>query len=345
MNALFVQVLRLGLNAVPVILIVLLARLLLRRAPKRFSYALWLIVFAALVLPAFVRSDHALRADVSERVMPPEAHEILEEEGIAARQMPAAAKEEDAPLAGVEMMADPFDMLSTAWAAGVLGFAGYGLISASLLRRRLQHAEALHEEICRCEEIDGALVFGFVHPRIYLPSGLSEEEQAMVICHERVHIRRYDHQLRLLAYALCCIYWFHPLVWLSWRLMESDMEMSCDEEAVRRNALPPGGYARVLLSVAQERAGAAARFRSGDVRSRIRNILKPPHWNKYHSLIVLLLIGALALLLIPLRSLSDPLAQRNLHYLQNLYGAWEAPKIQMTSSRRWILAKECGIAA
>ena len=97
MNALFVQVLRLGLNAVPVILIVLLARLLLRRAPKRFSYALWLIVFAALVLPAFVRSDHALRADVSERVMPPEAHEILEEEGIAARQMPAAAKEEDAP--------------------------------------------------------------------------------------------------------------------------------------------------------------------------------------------------------------------------------------------------------
>ena len=36
-------------------------------------------------------------------------------------------------------------MLSTAWAAGVLGFAGYGLISASLLRRRLQHAEALHE--------------------------------------------------------------------------------------------------------------------------------------------------------------------------------------------------------
>ena len=136
MNALFVQVLRLGLNAVPVILIVLLARLLLRRAPKRFSYALWLIVFAALVLPAFVRSDHALRADVSERVMPPEAHEILEEEGIAARQMPAAAKEEDAPLAGVEMMADPFDMLSTAWAAGVLGFAGYGLISASLLPKR-----------------------------------------------------------------------------------------------------------------------------------------------------------------------------------------------------------------
>ena len=75
----------------------------------------------------------------------------------------------------------------------------------------------------------------------------------MVICHERVHIRRHDHQLRLLAYALCCIYWFHPLVWLSWRLMESDMEMSCDEEAVRRNALPPGGYARVLLSVAQGR--------------------------------------------------------------------------------------------
>ena len=59
MNALFVQVLRLGLNAVPVILIVLLARLLLRRAPKRFSYALWLIVFAALVLPAFAQRSCA----------------------------------------------------------------------------------------------------------------------------------------------------------------------------------------------------------------------------------------------------------------------------------------------
>lgn len=57
MNALFVQVLRLGLNAVPVILIVLFARLLLRRAPKRFSYALWLHLLVPSIGLALLAAD------------------------------------------------------------------------------------------------------------------------------------------------------------------------------------------------------------------------------------------------------------------------------------------------
>ena len=51
MSAVFLQVLNMSLTASYVILFVLAARLLLKKAPKIFSYALWGIVLFRLICP------------------------------------------------------------------------------------------------------------------------------------------------------------------------------------------------------------------------------------------------------------------------------------------------------
>lgn len=56
-NALFLKILQMSLTAGVVIVVVLLARLFIRRLPKSFAYALWLVVAFRLVVPITARSD------------------------------------------------------------------------------------------------------------------------------------------------------------------------------------------------------------------------------------------------------------------------------------------------
>lgn len=56
-NALFLKIVAMSMTAGIVILVVLLVRLLIRRLPKRFAYALWLVVAFRLVVPVTANSN------------------------------------------------------------------------------------------------------------------------------------------------------------------------------------------------------------------------------------------------------------------------------------------------
>ena len=62
METLFLTVLRMSLSASAVILAVLLIRVLLRRAPKKWSYLLWSVVGFRLCCPVSFRSAFSLFA-------------------------------------------------------------------------------------------------------------------------------------------------------------------------------------------------------------------------------------------------------------------------------------------
>ena len=59
-ETLFPTVLNMSLTASVVILVVLLARFLLRRAPKAFSYALWAVVLFRLLCPVSLTAGISL---------------------------------------------------------------------------------------------------------------------------------------------------------------------------------------------------------------------------------------------------------------------------------------------
>ncbi len=60
MERLFLQVIEMSLTSCYVILFVILARLLLKKAPKVFSYALWSVVLFRLVCPFSFESMFSL---------------------------------------------------------------------------------------------------------------------------------------------------------------------------------------------------------------------------------------------------------------------------------------------
>ena len=235
LDSLFYSLLDMSLSASVVILVVLAARLALKRVPALFSYLLWAVVFFRLLCPAAIPLPAAL-SGAGGPILP--TGELL-----AGPQAPAEAP----PLAPME---SAVDLLPWLWLLGVLLLSLRSLLSLARLRRRLAGAVPLARGLYLTDAIPTPFVLGLIHLRIYLPSGLPEESRDHIIRHEQTHIRRGDPLWKALAFAALTLHWFNPLVWLAFFLAERDMELSCDERAVKgldQNAR--ADYAALLLDL------------------------------------------------------------------------------------------------
>lgn len=306
-------VLNLTLTASIIICIVLLLRLLLRKAPKIWSYALWGIVLVRLLLPVAVSSDFSLlnTMDVpaSERGMVEYVKLDTLEVELPIEAVSDAINERTINTTTGTVYRDAYEFEMSVgciiWTLGVRVMGVYAIVSYILLRRKLVGAVRLRDNIFMADNIESPFVTGLFRPRIYLPSALSESEREYIILHERHHIRRGDHVVKLLAFAALALHWFNPLVWLAFVLSGKDMEMSCDEAVVKDlDADTRAGYSESLLRLATGRriiAAAPLAFGEGKVGGRIKNIIsyRKPAFKIVAASAVVLAIAALTLLTNP----------------------------------------------
>lgn len=347
MGDFFGVILRMSLTASAVIVAVLLVRLLLRRAPRRYSYLLWLIVLVRLVFPAALQTEYGLIPDLSgisenggenaawirtftgnggegaEALRTPDAEtDAVKTAGAAAGMSRTDAEEAAAGRRtrgadGLRRMAGEvlgwtygrgvsrftWNVVGWCYLAGALGLAIYGAAGYAALRRRLNGCDVQklceigigHERragragglqirvrsrirLIESEEIGAPFTVGLVSPIICLPKNLSSVEREMVLAHERMHIRRKDQLIKLAAYAVRSIHWFNPLVWVAFFLFEEDMEVSCDEAALRSLGYERRkDYAKTLLAFAgcgeAAAGGCSMSFGKKNAKSRIRSVL------------------------------------------------------------------------
>jgi len=300
LDRIFMEILDMSLQASAVIGVVILARLLLRRAPKIFSYALWSVVLLRLLCPVSIEAPISLvpnMESVSESY-------TLQNENIGILSAGAAAYQAigDALNGGLgvqhihtsEIGEGGMPKIVTAswgevwilfgqyvWLAGIAGLLLYSAVTYLKLRKKLIGALPLREKIYLADHIDSPFVLGIIKPKIYLPSALGEAERGYIIAHEQQHIRRLDHIVKLIAYVALALHWFNPLVWAAYILFCKDMEMSCDEGVIRKM----GGHIRAdysasLLNLATGRrilAVTPLAFGEGDPKGRIKNLAK---WKK-----------------------------------------------------------------
>ena len=308
MHRLFPIVCNMSLTASVVILAVLAVRLLLRRAPKVFSYALWAVVLFRLLCPVSVTSAvslmGALGAPAQERTQRTSAVEYVPADIMIRGTAPAVTQLPQPPLpaetggavsdapadtapAAVPAMSfnEPVFILTLIWLAGMVLLLAYSLVSLLRLRRRLVGTVRLRDNIYLADHIPSPFVMGLFRPKIYLPSTLTETERGYILRHEQYHLRRRDHLVKFLSFLALCIHWFNPLVWAAFVLSGKDMEMSCDEAVVRELGEDiRADYSASLLSLATGRrivAGMPLAFGEGDTGSRIRNLLnwkRPRPW-------------------------------------------------------------------
>ncbi len=164
------------------------------------------------------------------------------------------------------------------------------------MRKRTAAAIRLEGRIYECGEIPSPFVMGIIRPKIYLPFRLGNEEREYIIRHESYHIQRKDHIVKLIAFFLTCIYWFHPLVWISYLLMIRDMEMSCDEYVLKKSVEDiRASYSSSLLGFAVNRRNPGAGFLAfgeSDTRRRVKHIMKFKEFGKWAGVLAVVVILA-----------------------------------------------------
>jgi DNA-3-methyladenine glycosylase len=198
MSELFLTVLNMSITASYVILVVLLARLFLKKAPKVVSYALWSAAAFRLLIPFSLESVFSLfpwntkrspliPADIVYQQEPKIQSGIEDLDTFVNRVLPkpsAAASANPLQIAA--------EIGAFIWILGSLLLLTYVIVSSLLLKNKLKHAYGVGENCYEAPSLKTPFVFGIFKPKIYLPKGLVVKERRYILLHENIHIRNYN---------------------------------------------------------------------------------------------------------------------------------------------------------
>lgn len=282
-----------------VIGIVIILRLLLKKAPKAFICVLWALVVLRLMFPFQIESPIGSLRPETPVFTDRDTQLFGEKELIHKDDLPSFIPTQYAgeTAEGRQVAVDYMMLLSTVWGAVVLGMLVYTLVTYLKLKHRVREAIRTENNVYVCANLDTAFLLGYIRPRIYLPVHMDEDGAKLVISHERTHIRRGDNWFKLIAFVCLALHWFNPLVWVAYILICRDIEDACDE-AVVRNLDEQGrkNYSSALLSCGSTRkslAGCPVAFGEISVRQRIMNVLgyrKPALWICIAAILLILLV-------------------------------------------------------
>ena len=302
-DRIFSALLNRAVAATLLILAVCVYRALSPKAPKWTRLFLWALAGLRLCLPFSIRSAWSLVP--SEKILDYEMAQYAAKpeitSGIAAlnRAVNPAFGESFAatPAASVNPLQVWIHLAGLVWAIGVLALLLLALVSVWKLRRSVQASIGLQKGVRLCDAIDTPFLLGLFRPTVYLPSQLSQQERDVVLAHEAAHKTHGDCVWKWLGYGILCVYWFYPPVWLGYALFCRDLELACDERAVKRLSLEEKKrYASVLLSCSVPRGSfpvCPLAFGEVGVKERVKRVLdkKPAKALIALALAVCLVIG------------------------------------------------------
>ncbi len=120
------------------------------------------------------------------------------------------------------------------------------------IRLHIQKSPALYES----PSILGPLTIGLFRPVIILPQTADDArmlpQYQLILHHELIHVAKKDLLYKWVYQLLLCLHWFNPLLHCIGRQIDSDCELSCDEQILPQ--LTDTGrklYGNVLLDTAE----------------------------------------------------------------------------------------------
>lgn len=355
MNQLFLKIVNMSISASWLVLAVLVFRLVLRKAPKWVHVLLWGIVAVRLLLPFSIES--ALSLIPSAETIP---MNIEMEKVPAINSGIPVLNSAVNPVMGQLLSPSPGDsanplqiwvpVLAAVWGIGAACFVVYTAASYWCLRRKVDTAVLLHDNIFQSENVRSPFVLGIIKPRIYLPFRMNAQDLEQVIAHEQAHIRRRDHWWKPLGFLLLTVYWFNPLMWLAYVLLCKDIELACDERVIKElGGQERADYTQALVSCSVDhRVVGACPLAFGEigVKTRVKSVMnykKPAFWAVVLAVAACVAV-AVCFLTNPLSSVRNPWVQEYVPGTGNILGSVHKEKFESVSEDFAIGADQYGRA-
>jgi len=303
MEKIFLDIFNMSLMASVLIVVVLIARVVLRKAPKWIMFLLWGLVAIRLICPfsfesifSLLPSAQPVPLDIA-MMARPEINSGIPVVNQVVNPIVTEAFSPN-PLASANPLQIVIPVLALIWLVGVVGLILYGIVSYVMLYRKVKGAIFVKENIKQCDYIDTPFILGMIKPIIYIPSGMTEEQLIHVVAHENAHIKRRDYLWKPLGFLILSIHWFNPLVWVAYVLLCKDIEIACDEKViVSQGADSAISYSQALLECSVNRRNimmCPLAFGEVSVKARIKHVLnykKPSFWIIIIAVIVCVVIA------------------------------------------------------
>ena len=282
MEKIFLSVVNMSASATWLLLAVLLLRLVLKRAPRRFTCALWALVGIRLAMPFSIEAPFSLLP--SAEVFPeeflyaakPEINSGIEFVDNSLNPIIAAGLA-PSPMASANPTQINAFIFALLWVFVASVMLIYMAMSFIRIKLRVREAVSAGENVWLCDRADTPFILGVIRPKIYLPSDIEESDAVYVTAHEKAHIKRLDYIWKPLGFLLLAVHWFNPAVWLAYVLFCRDIEFACDEKVIRE--LGDGekkAYSHALLNLSVPKHMISAcplAFGEVGVKERIKSVL------------------------------------------------------------------------
>lgn len=272
-------VLKTSMIAAIAAVIVMLLRIPLKKAPHRWSYLLWAVVFFRCLCPVSFESGISIFNAIPDEqpAFSQTADVVYIDSTEIYKDYSANADNYSAENTEIPEEKSTGKILVIIWLTGTAAMLSYGIVSYIILKSRLKTAVKISGNIYETDGSSSAFSAGLFPAKIYIPAGYSEEQQRFMIVHERTHIKRLDHISKTIAFIGLSIHWFDPFIWASFILMTKDMELSCDEAVLRQlGAEEKTAYSRTLLQASMKRSGIISlptAFAEKSIKERVKNAL------------------------------------------------------------------------
>ena len=303
MNELFLKIVNMSISASWLVLVVLILRFVLKKAPKWVNILLWGIVAIRLICPFSFESALSLIPSAEtfpEKVISGPSFDV--QTGITPVDNRINDYLGDRYFEGVTVPANNgnniMPILTIVWTIGILLLVAYTVISYWRLRRKVDTAVRYKDNIFQSENVKSPFVLGIIKPRIYLPFNMNGQDLEHVVAHEQAHIHRKDHWWKPFGFLLLTIHWFNPLVWLAYVLLCRDIELACDERVIKELGNEQrADYTQALVACSVNRRMIAAcplAFGEVGVKDRVKSVMnykKPAFWGVVLAVIVCVFVA------------------------------------------------------
>jgi len=307
MNELFLKIINMSISASWLALVVLVLRLVLKKAPKWVNVLLWGIVAIRLICPFSIESSFSLipqslsngdfisewTDDYIEEVSFIHDNSPYFDAAIAAGRKPISTKEGGYyVVTKYDQLDEPstvgntvIPILTVVWVSGMLLLTLYTAISYWRLHRKVDTAVLLYDNIFQSETVSSSFILGIIKPQIYLPFQMNKQDLEHVVAHEQAHIRRKDHWWKPFGFLLLTIHWFNLLMWIAYILLCRDIELACDEKVIKElDNEQRANYTQALVACSVNRRMITAcplAFGEVGVKERVKSVMnykKPTFW-------------------------------------------------------------------
>ena len=320
--AFFDYILSLSLKGSVLIAAVMLIRFFIKKYPKRYSYALWCVVFFSLAvqitLPTTVENPfntpqqaavytyEAITETYTGEVEIHHSDTAEYTQAVSQGIVPVQTQTENYVITAKDTLEQPktvgeivLPKLHIVWMLGVMALFALYLKNVVDIISLLKFSIPYRENVYHNEYIKTPFTFGIAKPKIYLPADMDKAQEKYILSHENAHIRRFDHIVKPLFLFITVLHWFNPLVWIAFGMMTRDMELSCDEKVIGRyEGEDKREYCTALLNFALKDKPykmSAVLFGESNCGRRIKNVLDFKQPKKIAAVVLAVVIAVVAL--------------------------------------------------